>query len=198
MSLLILAVLAGLVAGLIRARVRHSTYEILDLRYAWLVPIAFIPQWVAFQSEATRHNLTAGLAAVALVTSQLILLAFAWLNRKQPGFWLLGLGLVMNLTVILLNGGLMPISPETAARLAPEISPNFWRSGERFGTGKDILLPVEETRLWWLADRFLLPTWLPVRAVYSFGDILIALGVFWWLWSSSKQPHLGEIKRRKI
>ena len=60
------------------------------------------------------------LAAAILVSSQVLLLVFAWFNRDQPGLWALDLGLALNLLVIVLNGGLMPISPETVARLAPE------------------------------------------------------------------------------
>ncbi len=198
MSLLVLAVLAGLAAGLIRARSTHSTYDIKDLNYAWLVPIAYLPQLVAFQLPATRSKLAAEHAAAALVGSQLILLGFAWSNRKQPGFGLLGLGLVLNLAVILLNGGLMPISPETAARLIPEVPPETWKPGNRLGTGKDILMATKDTRLWWLADQFLLPVWIPYRAAYSIGDILMAAGVFWLLWSSGRQKNRAGFIRRGI
>jgi len=187
LGLLILAVPIGLATGLIRARITGSAYVLNELKLSWLVLIAFIPQLVAFQFSATRNIVTASFAAVALISSQLILLVFAWPNRRQPGFPLLGLGLFMNLAVICLNGGFMPINPGTVKSLVPEISPGTWKSGERFGTGKDIVLAVEETRLWWLSDRFLLPVWIPYRAAYSVGDIFIAAGVFWWLFYSGRQ-----------
>ena len=72
----------------------------------------------------------------------------------------------------------MPISPENVSRLVPDAIPGSWQIGSRLGTGKDIVLAVDQTRLWWLSDRFLLP--LPGRDVaFSLGDVLIAAGAFY-------------------
>ena len=187
MGLLLLAIPAGYLAGLVRSWINRSSYDVGELRYPWLALIAFLPQFFAFQLPATRSRLPDELAAVALVVSQLLLVFFAWENRQQPCFWLLGCGLLLNLTAIVLNGGLMPMSPETVARLIPELPPETWISGERFGHGKDILLAAGEARLWWLGDRFLLPAWFPYRAAYSIGDIFIAAGVFWLFWTAGRQ-----------
>ena len=194
--ILLLSVLAGLVAGTLRARLRARTLTVLNLRYIWLVLLAFLPQWVAFQLPATRQALPVYLVAAGLVSSQLLLFIFAWLNRRRPGVWLLGLGLVLNLAVIGLNGGLMPVSPETVAHLVPNAPPGAWQVGERLGWTKDIVLPVVDTHLWWLSDRFTLPGWVPYKVAFSPGDVLISAGAFWLLWSiggrservSSKQP----------
>jgi len=127
------------------------------------------------------------MAIAALVGSQMLLLLFVWCNRAHPGFWLLGLGLVMNLTVIVLNGGLMPISPETVVRIAPPGTPvdALFPPGTRLGTTKDIVLETQDTRLWWLSDILLFPTWFPMpQFAYSVGDVLIAAGVIQLLWRS--------------
>jgi hypothetical protein len=181
--ILLLAVVAGLLAGSARAWWRGGRLAAPNLRLLWLVPLAFLPQWLAFYLPATRQSMPDGLAAIALVSSQALLLIAAWINRDQPGFWALGLGLALNLLVIILNGGLMPISPDTVARLAPEAQPGAWQVGHRLGTGKDVVLPVAITRLWWLSDRFLLPAWFPYRAAFSLGDVLIAFGAFWLSWT---------------
>ena len=182
-----MAVLAGTVAGVFRSKVQGQSYHIADLRYLGLVLIAYTPQMFVFQLPATRNKFSVELAAAVLVCSQILLLFFTWFNRDQPGFWLLSLGLALNFLVIVLNGGLMPISPETIDRLIPKAPPGTWAVGERFGTGKDFVIIASETRLWWLSDRFLLPAWFPARAAYSIGDMVIAVGAFIFFWSSGRR-----------
>ena len=113
--------------------------------------------------------------------SQLVLLGFVWFNRDLVGVRIFGLGLILNLIVILLNNGLMPLAPETAQALFPEVSPSVWQIGSRPGMSKNILLLYEDTRLAWLSDSILLPEWFPWTRALSPGDLLIALGVFWLL-----------------
>jgi uncharacterized membrane protein YeaQ/YmgE (transglycosylase-associated protein family) len=191
--LLAIAVFAGLLAGLLRAWLSKRQYEIPQIRHIWLVLIAFLPQWFTFYWSVTRRSIPDQWAVAALIGSQILLLIFIWRNsyqqryRNRLAFWLLGLGLVFNLTVILLNGGLMPISPASVSRLVPDALPGSWQIGSRLGTGKDIVLAVDQTRLWWLSDRFLLP--LPGRdAAFSLGDVFIAAGAFFMLcvWDSTQ------------
>jgi hypothetical protein len=181
--ILTIAVFAGLLAGILRAWLSKRRYDVPQIRYIWLVLIAFLPQWFAFYLPATRRSIPDHWAIAALVISQFLLLAFVGLNSYQQrfrnlfGFWLLGVGLILNLTVILLNKGLMPISPESVSRLVPDAIQGSWQIGSKLGTGKDIVLGVDQTRLWWLSDRFFLP--LPGRDVaFSLGDVLIAAGAF--------------------
>jgi hypothetical protein len=190
--ILLLAIAAGLLAGLARARYRNRHLKSPDLRLVWLVPIAFLPQWLAFNLPLTRRLATDNLAAAALVSSQALLLVFAWFNRIQPGFWALGTGLVLNLTVISLNGGFMPVSPEVVEKLLPDAPADAWQVGERVGW--NIVLSVTDTRLWWLSDHLLLPAWFPVRKALSIGDVLIAVGAFWYLWALGG-PGQEEEKR---
>jgi hypothetical protein len=181
--LLTIAVVAGFLIGLIRSRLDNRPYEIPQIRHGWLVLIAFLPQWLVFYLPNTRRSIPDPWARIALISSLSLLLVFVWLNsfqqrpRNRLGFWLLGLGLILNMTVILLNKGLMPIRPENVSRLVPNAPTGSWEIGSRLGTGKDIVLLRDQTRLWWLSDYFYLP--LPGRGVaFSLGDILIALGVF--------------------
>jgi hypothetical protein len=197
LSLLLLAILVGAAAGLVRARPTGQRYQVEDLHALWLVPVAYLPQFLAFQLPATRDQVSPLLAAGALVSSQAMLLVFAWANRGSPGFPALALGLALNLAVIVANGGLMPISPETVARLIPEKSPGAWSVGSRLGTGKDMVLLTQETWLWWLSDIILLPAWFPVRAAYSIGDFLIAAGAAWFFWSAGRRRrgYQAQIER---
>jgi len=186
---LLVAVIAGSAAGIARAWSGGRGLAFPDLRVLWLVPVAFLPQWLAFFLPATQRFVTADMAAAALVSSQSFLLVFAWLNRKRPGFWALGTGLALNLLVITHNGGLMPISPETVMRLAPDAPSAAWHIGARLGTTKDIVLPVAAMRLWWLSDRFVVSSPHPWRAAFSLGDVFIASGAFDLLWKLGGGPQ---------
>jgi hypothetical protein len=181
--ILLIAVLLGLLAGGVRAWYGGRHFTIPDLHLPWLAAVAFVPQWLAFFGSATRSRFSDRGAAVALVTSQLLLSAFGLANH-HPAFKLLILGLLLNLAVITANGGLMPISPETVRRLLPDTPDERWQSGKRFGHTKDRVLAEADTTFPWLSDRFILAGWLPNRVAYSVGDILLAVGACWFLWAA--------------
>lgn len=197
--ILLIAVIAGLLAGLVRSRVGKRIYHPPSLRLTWLVQAAFAAQWMLFSFPLTRTSLPDIVVRILFVLSQLALLAFAWINRKTPGFWLLGAGLLLNLTVIALNGGLMPIAPETVQWLRPDALPGSWQIGERLGTGKDIILPRGDTILWFLSDWFHSFSTDIYRVAFSLGDVIIALGAFWLLWSmgGTAQPNILQEKHNE-
>ncbi len=194
---LIAAVIVGLVAGLLRSVISRRPVQFFDLRLTWLVPIAFVPQLIAFVLP-TKATFPDNLAPAALVFSQAGLLVFALANFNKPGFWLLSLGLALNLTVIVLNGGLMPISPETVRVIFPDAPAGAMVIGERLGTGKDILLTVEQTRLWAFSDRFLIPYGPGYHVAFSAGDAIVALGViaaFWAIGAPANQRLIAQVSR---
>lgn len=118
------------------------------------------------------------LCAALLVVSYLLLLAFLWTNRRLPGMALIGLGMLCNLAVILANGGYMPISPEAVERIGHSGRLVEGAGGLRVAFSKDIVLPREQTRLWFLGDLFLLPPPFPLPSAFSPGDVGVALGAF--------------------
>jgi hypothetical protein len=179
--ILLPAVVAGFIAGLARAIIRKRRYQAPTLRLWWLVLLAYLPQYVAFYWPVTRSALPDEVVPVVQIGSLTLLLVFAVLNLKQPGFWALGLGLALNLLVVVVNGGFMPITPETIYRLAPEIPRDRWQPGMRLGTGKDMVLLQGDTKLWFLSDILIIPGFLTYA--FSPGDVLIAVGAFWLLWS---------------
>jgi hypothetical protein len=189
--ILLAAVFVGLVAGLTRSRFQQLPYPVPELRWLWLVFIAFFFQWLAFRLPVSWMHINSKTAAVVLVGSQIALLVFAWANRRLPAFWLLGIGLLLNLVVIIANGGLMPITPETVAHLTKAEPGLIWQVGERLGTGKDIVLNAEATRLWFLSDRFLLlPDGFGYQVAFSIGDVLIAAGALWLLFSPQDRKQV--------
>ena len=178
--ILLLALAAGLLVGLAWARWRRQPYQSPELQYLWLVFVAFLPQFIVIYLPITRRVFSDWMAAGFLLASQIMLLAFVWLNRRIPGMFILLCGVALNLTVMTANSGFMPISPQTASRLVSEDILRDIQPGSRFGA-KDILLHPQDARLEWLADRFLPPTWFPYQVAFSLGDVFIALGVFWLL-----------------
>ena len=90
----------------------------------------------------------------------------------------------------------MPISPETVLRLDPKAPPGLWTIGARLGVTKDVVLPETHTSLAFLSDRFILPNPFTkgssgnAAAAFSLGDVFIAIGAFWVLWSFGRTSEV--------
>lgn len=216
--ILVVAVVAGLIAGLLRVAVRNrykdtgesesrgqtiavrEHFVLPRLQQEWLVVIAFVPQLPAFYLPFTDHLIADSVAALMLTLSQGLLLLFGWRNRHHRAFYLLTLGLLANFLVIISNGGLMPMSPETLGRLVSPERAAAWQIGERIAQTKDRLIREEETYFALLSDRFVLPQWTGYAIAYSIGDCIVALGAFWLLWDGGKSQspcrasHLVQTK----
>jgi hypothetical protein len=200
--ILLTAVLAGLLAGMLCARLAQKIWQPPELNYSWLALVAFLPQFFAFYLPASREYISVPLAAACLVGSQIGLLIFCLLNRHQVGIMILAVGLFLNLLVITANGGFMPLSTQSAAQLIPEHMLQNIKIGSRLGaSSKDILLPFDAMVFPWLSDRFLSPTWLPYQFAFSIGDIFIGLGAFLLLsiqpgflkyWQKGSFRHVNE------
>jgi hypothetical protein len=192
--ILLVAVALGLAGGLLRARLAKRPLADFDIRSAWLVLAGYLPQFFAFFLPATRSAIPHAWVPPLLVGSQILLLIFAWRNRRLTGMKLLGLGLLANFAAIALNGGLMPLPPENARLLLPPGSIYMLVEGQRVGFGKDVLLARVDTRLWFLGDVLMLPAFFNYPLAFSIGDILISAGAFWLLFSlGSPRPISQEV-----
>lgn len=187
--ILVFAVFIGLAAGLIRAWVNKTKFHIPEFHYPGLVILAFIPQFIAFSIPATRSSLPDETASALLGFSLVFLLAFSILNIRNISFWPMILGLILNILVISMNGGWMPISPETVQKLIPNAPAGAWSIGSRLGFGKDLVLPVEATKLWALSDRLTLPEWVHYGLAFSIGDVLMSAGAIWLFWSMGRKTN---------
>ena len=176
--ILMVAILAGLVVGLVLCRIEKHPWTGPPLAKTWLVIVALAPQIFFLYLPGIRTWVADNLAAIGLVISLVLLMVFCWFNRRLSGVWLLTLGLSLNLLVIAANDGFMPISPRIASRLvSPEILATL-HNGDRFGY-KDIFLFPNHTRLIWLSDYFLPPAGFFYQFTFSLGDMFIAGGAFW-------------------
>jgi hypothetical protein len=82
------------------------------------------------------------------------------------------LGTLFNFVAIVANSGLMPVSSE-ARQLADMTFLGPSQFGMVLPEGSGILLPIDQTNLWFLAD--IIPA-SHLGGVYSAGDVLIIIG----------------------
>ncbi len=191
--ILLSAVIAGALAGWGYARWNGRVWHPPVFRMVWLVFLGFLPQLIAFYLPYTRHLLPDGLVASGLILSQVTLLIFALVNIRLPGLLVLSIGLALNLAVILVNGGFMPLPLETAARFVdPTVLNRLDVGGRISNASKDILLPESRIALPWLADRFVFSLLPFYRFAFSLGDIFVAAGAFWML--IGRQRAMPRIK----
>ncbi|HEY2804080.1 MAG TPA: DUF5317 family protein [Actinomycetota bacterium] len=125
---------------------------------------------------------TGTVGAILLVASFVFLCAFAIRNLKLPGFPLILLGLVLNLTVIAVNNG-MPVTRHALVRSgqASTLHDLQTEGGTKhhLATADDELLP--------LADELALPP--PVSQAISVGDIATHAGIVWLIvWGMLRVP----------
>lgn len=133
------------------------------LPWSWLLFLGLALQ-VVTDVGASRGLVGDGASYAVVATSQVVVLAWVLRNRSRPGMLLIGMGLLMNATVMAANGA-MPVDPVAVERLGVgevEVSP-----------GKHELM-TEDTRLPWLADVHPIA---PIRTIVSLGDVVLAAGL---------------------
>lgn len=168
---IIYAIILGIIIGyLIGGRLKNIAHR--PLKYVWLAVSGFIIQIVIFSDIGSNINNT--VIVILHAVSYILILSFVVLNRKDPGILLIGIGIMLNATVIFLNGGHMPASLESLEKTA------IGRHSEILSQGSTINNSVaitEDTLLPWLGDIFYIPSWIPFSNVFSIGDVFIAVGV---------------------
>ncbi len=185
---LAIPVLFGVMGCLGRVFILGYQWTLPQLKHTWLVIIAFCVQFFTLKCFMTRASFGTQTVVWLVMTTHFALLVYTMINRQQTCFWLIGLGIGLNLLVMLSNGGLMPISPEVVQELLMgDISK--WSVGSRLGYGKDIVLEIKNTRLWLLSDRFVTPPSMSYRVAFSLGDALMGLGGIGFLWAGGKRPQ---------
>ena len=183
---LFFAVIAGAlaVAVLIGGDVRRLSQ--LRLRHLELLLAAFAAK-ISVALLGTTHAAAAVTAARPLnVIGAGLLLAVVWFNRRIPGAILFGAGLTLNLIVILVFGGRMPVL------LPRDIDPNSAVLAVLKG-GLDplhVALPHPQG-LWFLGDILAIPGIGGHASLVSIGDLLMAAGVAWLIIRcSQREPSL--------
>jgi len=169
--LLVYAVAIGLIAGLV-TRGRLSALGTVHIRFWPVALLGLAFQLVLFSSPVAA---SVGLLGPSLyvVSTTLVLMALVF-NLRQPGFWLITLGALLNFTAIIANNGFMPASLDAIAALT---------GGQVLPTADytNSALASSTTILPFLGDVFVLPHPFPLANVFSIGDLLIGLGGGWFV-----------------
>jgi hypothetical protein len=171
--ILLLSIGLSIVLGLLTGG-RLSGLARVPFRLAWLTFVA-----LGLQVISVYVGQRGWLPGMLLIISYSVLLAVVVANIRTPGLALLALGLVANLAVISANGGYMPVTSEAIALAGFEHLVSSTEAGNEIFGSKDIVLPYSDTRLWPLSD-ILIIRW-PVPAVASLGDLVLAVGAFWFI-----------------
>ncbi len=126
------------------------------------------------------------LQIMVLISSQIILTVLLLLNHHLPGAKLFMLGVILNTTVMVVNGGWMPATPEAYHFIHPD---RVIEIQTRPLNSKNIILSHPETKLWILSDiiRVTLP-WR--RYVVSIGDLLLIVGVAQFIFQTTSKREL--------
>ena len=166
MTPILIVVVAAVAVGLLAGGSIRS-FPTITLRW-W--PLALVGLALQVAPVPDRYSFA------ALVTSLALLLVFAFINLRSPGFILIFAGLMLNAVVIVSNHG-MPVtrtalagSDQTVAAAVSELQANGGAKHHLANDGS-ILLP--------LADAMGIAA--PVGAIVSVGDVCIYLGVGWFV-----------------
>ncbi|MBE3583488.1 MAG: DUF5317 domain-containing protein [Limnochordaceae bacterium] len=173
------SVVLGLIVGWLRGG-RLSRLAELPWRWPALFVLALLLQRLPFRLTARYWPSLAPYLPGVYMATYLVLLVAVAVNYRLPAFWWFGAGAVLNFLVIAVNGGHMPVSPAAVQRAglpplpvsvppgamaAPPVSPHIAMGAQ--------------TRLNFLGDLFFIPPPYPNPRIFSFGDFLMAIGIFW-------------------
>jgi len=150
----------------------------IRLNLWWLLPLGFLMQAATNWLPDRDWSPQVGVALVLLSYVPLLILVIV--NRDRAGMWLSGVGVLMNFTVIALNGG-MPVLTEAGL-----VASGFSATPDLVTSYKHTALDAG-TRLAFLADV------IPVRMfgqgqVISLGDVFLAVGLGRFLEAELRRP----------
>lgn len=190
--MLFIAVILGIAAGLLAGGSLRNLLS-AQLRFGALIIGGLLLR------VATQWGLDQGIELVEVLrlplfaTSFGLLVVALWLNRSQPGLLLAMAGIGANGLAVVVNGGYMPVwmpALEIAGLTADDLSATF-----------HVLLP-DELNLEFLSMAGPLGDIVPITIpflsnVISLGDVMLAAGVGWFLFSAiargTSDPDAGVV-----
>jgi hypothetical protein len=166
----------------------------MPYRGGWQVAAAVIGLFVLQAALIVYVSGQSTWQMVLLILSQIVLILLLLLNHHVPGANVFALGIILNTTVMVANGGWMPVTPETQRFVHPDRPVEV---GAKPPSSKNIVLLRSETKLWFLSDiiRVTLP-WR--RNAISIGDVLLIVGAALFIFQIDlKKAYLNKTKLKR-
>jgi hypothetical protein len=147
----------------------------LKLKWGWVFPLLLVVELAVFMLQNDSKLLGKISGSIYIVVYVLGLL-FLYINRKNPGFLLILIGVFLNFLVMTLNGGRMPVSVEAAAIL----DPGYIEVLNDSLYAKHTML-TSSTYLGFLGDVIPISDPYPRTQIISIGDIIMNIGIFFFI-----------------
>lgn len=145
------------------------------LPWIQLAVLAFLSQIAVIYAVGSVDR-EGAIVAVLLPAAHLLLLPFLVRNFSMWGMRLVAVGLLLNVTAMAFNGGLMPVGPEGIEAVGRHEVESLTPGAYIPGT-KNVYLDQSETRLSELSDAIILPVPQPFTRAISIGDVFVVLGL---------------------
>jgi hypothetical protein len=147
----------------------------LKLKWGWIFPLLLVVELAVFTLQNDSKLLGKISGSIYIVVYVLGLL-FLYMNRKNPGFLLILIGVFLNFLVMALNGGRMPVSLDAASVL----DPGYIEVLKESLYAKHIML-TSSTYLGFLGDVIPISDPYPRTQIISIGDIIMNIGIFFFI-----------------
>jgi hypothetical protein len=186
---LLVLVLCAMSLGLRRGSLRHLAE--VPIRAAWILLAASAVQLTLVHFPLLGPTASARIGPPVVVATYAAVVGFLLVNRRLPGVQLAALGVCLNLTVMIANGGYMPVTLAALER-SGHLDRRVVRDGGVYVLGsKDVVLPESDIRLGFLADALSLPRPIPLAASFSIGDMFITAGASAFIYATVSGRRVG-------
>jgi Family of unknown function (DUF5317) len=194
MKLLLAVVVVSVFLGYVFGGRLHRL-EALRPRWWGLAILGLGIQFIPLPGGDVGTDLLVRTAVLSL--SYTLLVAFALVNVRMPGMFLVVIGLACNFAVIAVNGG-MPASAEALIDSGQEdVLADLRDEGTDLADKHHLL--TDEDELTFLAD--VIPVPLPIGQAISIGDVFVYVGLIWLIvaamrgWTPSERPEESKPRR---
>jgi hypothetical protein len=161
----------SLIIGLFR-KGNLKSLPYLKFKYGWIFPLLLMVEILVFVFQ-NKIKILGQVSGYIYIVVYVLGLLFLFLNRKNPGFLFIFIGVLLNFLPIVFNDGRMPVSPKAASVLDPSYLDTL--KNELYA--KHAVL-TSSSKLGFLGDIIPITKPYPRTQIISIGDIVMNIGAF--------------------